>query len=317
MIAHETPFLRKISDEYTIENETDLTAPFFAMQGYGYLADLHVYDSDGTELAVYSNDSVIRHVYDTKSKEWQGIPIKDISESHTGLLVIRFQEDRPLRPKEVRVIRLAYHDQGEGYLEESRWSSLWKTYLKPRLFDVPVFRVAKDFPSEQQYVKFLTILPPAEFEIKAKPPLVMKLSSEKEPEKVKEGEGFFKSKTASILDYAIRKSDKEVKFELEYSVNPDHSEKLLLETVFVAYTLATFFIALAVTGIFNDVAQLATAVTTIQSNSPFFIGGSLGVAVGFLGLVTNPLTNRIKFTVLVPLLISIILVLILGVHQKT
>lgn len=64
IIEHQSPKVRKITDEFTVRNESKdkLGLVLFEFQGGVYRGNLHVLDNDDSELAFQPNDWVKRYL---------------------------------------------------------------------------------------------------------------------------------------------------------------------------------------------------------------------------------------------------------------
>ncbi len=155
------------------------------------------------------------------------------------------------------------------------------------------------------------ILAPEGFELKRK-----KLVAEKKDNDrwvtMTDQDHYNPTERTPILDYSLP-ADIEFKFELNYQILPDSSEKALFDGFFwillsvslVLFGLSTNLLGQALSNAYpKDAAQIATLMKQLEGYVPTLAAGVIAFIGAVIAIVTNPLTHRTKFWLLVPLAVS-------------
>jgi len=296
IIEHQSPKVRRITDEFTVRNESEdkLGLVLFEFQGGVYRGNLHVLDNDDSELAFQPNDWVKRYLEKVGSPWSKGL-LSDLVTRNKAVLVVSLPKDRPLAAMETRVFRLVYTDQEEPDIP----------YLS--LLSTPKFDIKLRPPLEKGYRTQIVVLPPDGFELNLKEDEgeVTGEGGRKTPLK-KDGD-YHRTPKKAIIDLSLPTRAKTVTFRGAYEVLPDGEEKWLFRIFFWSLTVSSAFVLFSVYGGLTWLGILSGLSSSIVSNRTTLGQALLVSTVGFLGLVTNPLTHRTKLWLTIPVVVSVLI----------
>lgn len=293
IIKHQTPTRREITDEYTLLNDSSRSEGFIILQAYGYKPNLHIYDNDGTELALYSNGWVIAYLgsqSDPLSKEL----LADISSHRKYVQWISLPPDRPWEANTARVIRFVYTDGAGASTIQSR-----------TIFNTPLFKISQLVPPNATYMTHYTIIPPEEFEFT----VGLHEASELVPDGKVPLDGsrhYHETIGEEILEFAIPTSNQTISFECTYGIMPNGEEARLFTYFFTGLYISSLLSlgSLAYLGLHLPVSSDAALSSAYQS-----LGTAIfAICLVFIGVVTNPLTHRTKLWMSIPMLIAAVVV---------
>ncbi len=298
IIRHQTPTRREITDEYTFLNDSGEKQRFLIVEAYDYRANLHVYDSDGEELAIYTNNIVrdyLKQQRDALATEILG----NIENRRKYVQWIPLPEGKEIQPDEARTIRFVYMDKKREYVMRTK-----------RLFYVPEFTIGKDVEPNMSYTSHFVVIPPEGFEIGV---------GEREiVEHVPKGDvtieedkldHYHRTITDELLEFAIPSRENKLTFSAPYTILPEKSEANLYNYFFSGlYFVAAAFLAAA---LFLKGQVTPSIVAAFAAGEASIVA----VCVGFLGLVTNPLTHRMKFYMCIPMALAAttLLLIVIGI----
>lgn len=298
IVRHQTPTRRELTDEYTFLNDSGEAQNLLLVEAYDYRANLHVYDSDGEELAIYTNNVVkdyLRAQSDTKAKEI----LEDIESGKKYVQWIVLPKGKEIQIDEARTIRFVYTDKERGYLMKSR-----------RMFNLPEFRLGKVVESNTTYMSHFTVIPPEGFEVEAGDCRAVEHRPEGQV-RLTQKEHYHETLTnPELLEFAVPYRPNKVTFSAPYRILPDRSEAKLFENFFTGlYLVSTILmLAAALLKIYvhgQDITPEVVAAFTAGEASV------VAICVGFIGLVTNPLTHNMKFFMCVPMIFAALTLLVI------
>ena len=295
-VKHPTPTgCREVSEHFTLINNSESELHNIIMFGEKFRPGMTILDEDDAILPVLPNELVISLLEQEKNSENDAI-IKSIKSRERYLLWIPLSDERAIKARTVRIIRLCYYDA-----EPPEYQGDTQT---KRLLDIPEFKIDKKVPVTEDFDTHVTIVAPEGYRLRIEEvePIIY---VDNKPQKIMTDQQHYhlNDKSDTIIDINIPHNKScLVSFHLRYAIYPEvHEQRTILAVFSVIAAISTFiyvFIALDLLNpkVFDfyrlQILQLAT--------------GSIVLAVAYVGLVTNPLTHRTKIGVLVFTVIALI-----------
>jgi hypothetical protein len=293
LVNHLTPTRRGITDEYTLCNTSKDDQFDIIFIGYPYRPNLHVYDFDGAELPIYSNEFIRNYLQQQGDSESLAM-INDINSGKTYIQWIRLPDDRPIHPGENRVINFSYVDRDPPTVLP----------LKRSIFGIPFFTLEQVIPPNVGRSHHITVQPPLDFEMEVTDRQFMELTNAGNWITTTEPNRYRENIRDELLDFTIPSSNKAIRFKTDYSIVPGKDEQNLFRSVVFIPLLTSIAVLFIAIGLFDEIPVLAPVVAFVKSGAAAFSAGVFILCIGFIGLVTNPLTHRTKLFLLAPLLVS-------------
>jgi hypothetical protein len=306
-ISHDTPFVRRIVDEFTVFNETEETEESLTFEADRYRPGLRVFDSDDGELGFLPNDMVKRSYrshadpskpgFDSEAK--RRLDAMEARPPQVYFLVISLPPERKLKPGEVRVIRCEWTDPEEPQT------------ARVGLFSIPEYYIRAKIEGGAGFTRHASISAPEGFRISASRPRIIHLQGDDLGDPVDPPEHFHADCTGSVMhDYSIPSISFDAIFLILYSILPEAGEYWLFIGFFLAYTMLATGTLAAYLGLFAWAHAPMPSLDFLKGYASLIGTGLLAVGVGFLGFVTNPLTHRTKLWTLIPVGFSIVVILL-------
>ena len=290
VIRHQTPTRREITDEYTFLNDGPDPQSLVIVQAYAYRPGLHIYDSDSEELSLYSNDVVKEYLKAQKDDEVALQLLRAIESHEKYVQWIVLPKGKAIEPNEARVIRFVYTDGEDAYVLETL-----------SIFNITIFKIAKTVMPDNTYASHFCVIPPEGFEIGTSSRTIEELMPDGQKVALDDSKRYHETIGDEILEFALPVRSNPVYFETRYAVLPENNERRLLRSFYFGLT------GISVIGLFilarlppSDITQAVGTAFTV------FAAAIFGLSGGFISLVTNPLTHRMKYAMTVPLVISAI-----------
>lgn len=297
-----------VTEEFTIHHDLPDESNFVLFRfvnGRVYRPNLHVFDDDGTELA-FRPDSFVKSFLEKKEDGWAKELLEGIKTKSQSALLVSLPANRPLSPHETRVLRATYTDTTD--IDTSWWT----------LLNVPKFKIGLHPPNDEPFRTQIVVLPPPDYEVyKRDEDVKGKKAGESAKYQLSDQHGYHATYTNHILDFSLPTRDREVDFKCNYIILPGREERWLFRLYFAAVAVVTAGL-LATFGPFewlNSAGQGWAGVLNgwLEGEFDVVAQSMLVLAVGFLGLVTNPLTHRTKLWLLV---LIVLLVGMLGARAS-
>lgn len=289
IVRHVTPTYREITDEYTVLNDSGKDTKFLPFHAYSYRANLHVYDSDGTELVLYPN-ATVRAYLTRLDEKWSQDLLKSINDRSKYVQIVQLPTDKALKNGDARVFRFTYVDHDEPI----------RISILHSLFNLPTFQEKKVIPTSQNYSTHVTILAPVDFGLVCSRHNARELLLDGKERVLSDEDHYHETVGSAVADFALPTGNNLIRFNCNYYVYPEKSEAILLRGFFWSFTVLSVFFSLILIGIF-DGTFIQPFVAAVKANYQLIGAILFGVSIGFLGIVTNPLTHRTKFAILIPL----------------
>jgi hypothetical protein len=287
VIRHHTPTRREITDEYTFLNDSTDSQNLIIVQAYSYRPSLHIYDSDGEELSLYSNDIVKEYLRSQRDSVATDL-LKAIETHEKYVQWIVLPKSKPIGPNEARVIRFVYSD-GKNASVLRTWS----------IFNISIFKIAKTVMPDSTYFSHFSVIPPEGFEIGVSRRTIEELMPDGKKVTLNESKRYHETIGDEILEFALPIRPNPVYFEVRYAVKPEKAEARLLTSFYYGLTVTSLV------GFFSLLYLPADSLTqSVATAYAVFSAAIFGLSGGFISLVTNPLTHRMKYAMTIPLVIS-------------
>lgn len=306
-MTHATPFVRSIVDEFTVLNETKEAESYLTLEADTYRPRLHVFDSDGGELP-YLPNSIVRDTYrahadpakpNFDAEAQRRLKAMETRPPKSYFLVVALPPDRSLKSGETRVIRCEWMDPEEPVT--TRFS----------LFSIPEYYVFARIEAAAKFMRHASITAPEGFRLAASPPVVFRSHEGELGEVIEEPEHFHPDIEGPVVhDYAIPSSPFETTFFASYTIQPDRGEYWLFNAFFWGYLGATLVLLLSFAGTLSFVHASLPPLSVTRPFASLVGTGLLAIGVGFLGIVTNPLTHRTKLWTMIPVAVSVAIILL-------
>ncbi|QQG48543.1 MAG: hypothetical protein HY247_07320 [archaeon] len=295
IITHKSPTRREIVDEYTLLNDGDQEQTHVIVEAYAYKANLHIYDSNAGELALYTNDLVKEYL--RKQDDSLASELVNSIETHSKYVQwIILPKDRAIGVGETRIIRFSYADGKQAFSRITR-----------TIFSLPIFKVAKTVSPSDTYMSHFTIIPPEGFEISVGKRSVVEMMPDGQKIPLGDSHRYHETVGVELLEFALPIRQNTVDFETSYSIIPERAERDLLRFFF--YGL--YFLSVGLSALALEISP--ASVTKEVANAFTVLDASIfAVCIGFIGLVTNPLTHRMKFAMVLPMTVSALTALIIA-----
>lgn len=299
IILHSSPEVREITDEYTFYNDSKQSQNFIVIEAYAYKINLHIYDNDGSELPVYPNDFV-RHLLGQFREEWATSLLTDINQRKRYVQIIPLPPERPIHAGEARVIRFTYQD-----------ASITKNVSRKRaLLNIPKFKVQVEKAANEGFLTHILISSPADFDLRNQKPILYKIESDGSKSPLTMTDHYHVSVFNHVAEFTVPDATFPLSFDATYYIYPNRVESILFRGLFYALTAFALFAFLSVVGCLNDILVLRALVSGINKSDYILTGTIVAIYLGFFGLITNPLTHRIKLWMLFPLAVSIVTLIV-------
>jgi hypothetical protein len=296
IIRHQTPTRREITDEYTFLNDSGEAQDAIVVEAYDYRANLHVYDSDGEELAIYTN-SIVREYLKGQDDAKAVEILANIDSRKKYVQWIPLPKGKEIQRDEARIIRFVYTDRRREYVMKNE-----------RIFNIPEFTIGKVVEPSTTYMSHFIVIPPEGFEVKAGDREAVENRPDG-PAKLTKSEHYQETFNDELLEFVVPYRPNKVTFHVPYTIRPEKYEAKLFNSFFLGlYLVSVGFIIAA--GLLKPSQITPSVVAAFAAGEASIVA----ICVGFLGLVTNPLTHRMKFYMCVPMILAAItlLVIVLG-----
>jgi hypothetical protein len=306
-ISHDTPFVRRVVDEFTVYNETREPEESLTFEADLYRPGLRVFDSDDGELGFLPNEMVKRSYRSHADSSKPGFDPEakrrlDAMQAHpprSFFLVVSLPPERKLNPGEARVIRCEWTDPEEP--ETARVG----------LFSIPEYYISAKVEGGAGFIRHASISAPEGFRLVASPVGMFRLDGDELGDPVDPPEHFHSDIDGPVMhDYSIPSHPFDACFLAFYSIYPETSEYWLFAGFFLAYLVLAGGTLAAYLGFFVWAHIPLPSLEILKGYASLIGTGLLAVGVGFLGFVTNPLTHRTKLWTLIPVGFSIVVILL-------
>lgn len=306
-ISHDTPYVRRVVDEFTVYNETVEAEDSLTFESDLYRPGLRVFDSDGGELGFLPNE-IVRQSYlshsdpakpgfDPEAKRRLDAMQAQPPESY--FLVVSLPRERKLEPGEARVIRCEWTDA-----EEPRTAAIG-------LFSIPEYYILAKIEGGSKFIRHASISAPEGFRLKASQAGMFRDDDGDLGDSVDPPEHYHADVDGPVMhDYSIPSLPFDTWFFASYSILPESGEYWLFAGFFVAYLALCVGTLAAYLGLFAWANAPMPSLDVLKGYASLIGTGLLAVGVGFLGFVTNPLTHRTKLWTLIPVGFSIGVILL-------
>lgn len=188
IIEHRSPKVRTITDEFTIQNQTndDLGFILFEFQAGMYRSNLHILDNDDSELAFYTNDWVKQYLKGTNA-DWAVNLLSALVDGKKAVLLVALPNDRQFGKMETRVFRLVYTDDLEPDISSHS------------LMSIPKFNINLRPPLEKGYRTQIVILPPDDFELNLKKDNGTVTNPQGKTSPLKDAKNYYRRRTRAVI----------------------------------------------------------------------------------------------------------------------
>lgn len=270
---HSSPSERVITEEITLYNDSPDSSNFVIISLPDFREGLRVLDFDNSELAFYPKDIIRKELLAIKETN------KDLYDRITDalenrhLLWIVFPEGRSIKPKELRVLKLVYYDR-----EEIKYVSTF--------FNIPQFFQTKHKTPQENYDTFYFVKAPTNYELKFE-----RTVGENLPEKV------YEETRKSFISIRLPTSGTSYLYEFIYEVGLSKGER----SKWMGLTIGLSILAISL-----------TVIAPLEWVNRIVLG-ALGAAIltistAMLALLSDPVTQKTKWILLIPMTLAIILI---------
>ena len=302
-ITHTGPVNRTVSDEFTLLNEGNGSIEYIVLQAYKYRPGMTIRDEDGSVLGVFTNE-VVRTLLRQSTDPGDRKLLDDINSRRIYVQWIPLPKHRPLEPNKTRVITFTYTDQKRPGRTINSVSKL--------LFNIPEFDIEKITPPSETFSTTITVLPPSGFRLQVENSKA-ELAEPPKSRSLTKNDHYHLTHPDNIIDTNIPHLDQgSVTFSLRYGVYPDRSEQRALESfiaILLSLSLLVFLLALLTVYPSTPIPliwQISNSTTSdvIKARVNQVASGVILISLAFIGLTTNPLTQRIKYWAALALVMS-------------
>ncbi len=327
LISHLSPYQREIVDEITLLNPTDSEVRSIFVFKRNFMPNLKVLDECGNELTYYTNDftkQAIRDFADFSADQKQELEdILDRMKKHELFVIwITLPSDKAIQADEVRLIKLSYEDNRnlkavkKNYVK-SFAPNAWQYFFvrQKHLFSVPTFPndFNKDY-DQQQHDIFISISVPEGSELKID--VLKETKTQKILEQngamqmceiespLKKEDGYYKDEDSRIASIRFPPTRNKINFEMHYEIIPERSERLFYTTM-VSSLIAASLIFLYV-GLKPILLSPNPILDVIYPHLSTLYAGVFTASVTIAGLMTKSFTNKTRFWLILPIIITII-----------
>jgi hypothetical protein len=294
LITHTEPGRREIVDEVTLFNDSGRVVRDIFLQRLSFMPALRVFDYDGAELVHYPNDFT-RILFTKLSKtdsSYEEI-LKRMKSKDLFVLWVTFPKGREIRPKDSRIIRLAYFDKENP------------STVKRSIFSIPRYVYDKFTPADEAYNTFWNVAAPPGFRLKHETLEASKTVDEK-PEKLTRDDGLFIDLTDSLISIRIPFLPTAVRYKMAYNVELPVAEAWFLRIGFLVLLIASIFSAIS-PQLTSPIVLYHVDMAKLLLENRYSIAGIITtICVAVIGFLSNPLTKRTKWLFLIPILITMI-----------
>ncbi|MHB8567384.1 MAG: hypothetical protein ACYC7D_01285 [Nitrososphaerales archaeon] len=295
-VKHQTPTgSREVTEHFTLINNSASDLHNIILSGEKFRPGMTILDEDDAILPVLPNELVISLLEQEKNFQNNAI-IESIKSHERYLLWIPLPDDRVIKAKAVRVIRICYYDAEPPEYQEDT--------ITKKLLDIPEFKLDKKVPITEDFDTHVTIVAPEGYRLRIEEIEPLIYVGDK-PQKIEADQQHYhlNDKSDTVIDINIPHNKScLVSFRLRYAIYPEVHEQRTIIAVFSVIAVISILIYVFIVldllypTVFDfyrlQILQIAT--------------GSIVLAVAYVGLVTNPLTHRTKIGVLVFAVIALI-----------
>lgn len=276
---HSSPSERSITEEVTLYNDSNEPAGFVIISLPDFREGLRVLDFDDSDLAFYPKDVIRKEIAELEKSDKVLFDRIDFALKNKHLLWIAFPEGKSIRSNELRVIKLVYHDK-----DDVKYVSTF--------FNVPQFIQTKQKLPTENYDTFYFVKAPTNYELHFE-----RLVGDNLPQR-----GVYEGAKKSLISIRLPASTTSYCYEFRYEVGLGKAE----QAKWIGLTLGLSLLSLSLilisqTGWLNAVllGGLGTAILTIST--------------AMLALLNDPVTQKTKWLLLIPIALAIILITITAV----
>lgn len=302
---HVSPTARTWEKEFIVRNNSDKNKSYIFIPLVEFRLNLEVFDEDDTRLNYFPNsevDELLEKLRDRSEESY-----KKIEKRFDGIeykLLIQLPQDNPIRPGELRIIRISY-GQSEAVeyhrLSDRPWFNNCRLLWKRKLFTVPSYVARAERSPHETHSEHFVVEGPEGYATIAD-------SSTEHTDR----DGFYElgygSDTRVLSTRLPPPSDDEYTWKLRYELISVRRGLMKLLAVFWIFSLITSFIV-----IFQllDLAGCVSLSGELFEASYKTIGQtfSAGLVTGLIGVifrVRDQWASRYRILCLVPLLLHIL-----------
>jgi hypothetical protein len=293
MISHSEPARREIVNEVTLINESKKPVKDVFLQRISFMPALRVFDYDGSELVHYPNDFTrIRFSRLAKSDEGYQELLDRMKRKEIFVLWISFPHEKPIHPKEARIVRLVYFDDKNP--KSVKWS----------IFSIPRYIFDKITPPDETYNTFWNVTPPSGYRLRHKTLEATKTVGDP-PEKLTRADGLFIDLTDCLISIRIPFLPAVLKYSMAYTVELPVAEVVFLEVGLLLLLISSILVAIAPFPTLLTV-YLAAIIRLILEYRNSIAGAIVATCIAIIGFLNDPLTKRTRLLLLVPILILVL-----------
>jgi hypothetical protein len=284
IIRHESVTVRHLSEEITVLNDGKDPIRLVNIEAQEYRPGLSAFDADGTVLPIMPNSTIRSILEGDRSPESQGL-LESLNSRTTYVNPVALPEGCEIQPGDYRVIRLEYSDTATPGTEMLSFLS------------IPTYKIQGRFHGSEGRIRHFVVIPPTDFELGLKKLDVMAVSSDGSKSPITEDQHHHKTVSPSIIDVAIPVSPAGTDFALDYAILPGKEEGNLFRLFWVgAFDLSAILLVLGVGS--------PPAVPAVRMHFVGIGGVIFALCIGFIGLVTNPVTHRTKLWMVAPMILA-------------
>lgn len=265
---------------------------------------MEIEDFNGDTLPFFTNDLVIDLINQSSIPNKKQL-VDDILAHKKYIQWIPLSKDKKLPKKTTRVIKIKSIDLAMPKYQLDKPAKI--------LFDIPEFEISKEILPSEDHPTHITIKAPEGFRLEVQQKIARVYFDEDRASKdLDETEHYYFNDKDHIIDVNIPNNEKfPVRFYLRYAIYPERQEQKIL-TLFV---LVLFGISSALYYyVFDYLVRVSASLSPVvlqHINDQVVQLGVLMVAfsVGYVGLVTNPLTHKTKMYILFAIVLDLIAII--------
>lgn len=308
--SHPTPSERKVTNEFTVKNETGANVKDIFLMDLPLMLGLEVFDEDGNRLPFLPNAEVKKILKESiKDKKLLAeFNLNYLGHKGSYFLWIKLPEKDKIEPDDFKIIRLKYYGK-----ERPQIVSLLVSFFSLARYTTNIPKT-----TAQDYDIFVNILAPSGST------LDHRATAMEGNHTVTQIEGFYQSTLDGFVQIRIPNRNSDIVCNIAYDILPPKLDKRFVGlTLILLYAAASLLIFLTILEKFDfigiPIAEVIKSVSDetilnsfkamakgILKNVFVISGGIIATSVAIAGLVRNPLFARVRWFYLGTTAIAII-----------
>lgn len=295
---HVSPEDRRKEVDYTVRNTTDDTFHYLFVPLRKFEQNLQVYDEDDTRLNVFPNRVVTEMLDDLADTDPEAHRrIEDRFKQFEYRVFIQLPSDRPIRPGELRTIRLTFEQSEPVEFYQLTDPSLlrgWVSNWRRKFFRIPSFVAdVERFPGHMHDV-FVVVVGTAGYTVVGETKQTRATDSDLQAELYENG----LSEDTRVLSNRLPPTQSRYNWTLQYELVPNNSDLMRLLVSYWAGAVIAGSVSAAVgaLGLLSSMSGLAMTVSA----------GFITVTVSLVFALQADWTDRYRLLSVIPVVVHAI-----------